>query len=43
MSAAITTADLGSLSNGQLQAVKQLQDGLHPTGWSGVSVQLDPW
>ena len=43
MSAAITTAALDLLSKGQLLAVRQLEDGLHPTGWSGVSVQLDPW
>ena len=43
MSAEITTAGLDLLSNGQRLAVKQLEDGLHPTGWSGVSVQLDPW
>src|ERR1700727_1474008 len=43
MSTEITTAGLDSLSDGQRLAVKQLEDGLHPTGWSGVSVQLDPW
>jgi hypothetical protein len=43
MSAEITTAGLDSLSDGQRLAVKRLEDGLHPTGWSGVSVQLDPW